>query len=329
MGSITHAVVLGVAVVPRSEAEMEPAQIPVVRADIPSPRPAEEPPPAATGTATGEQTDTNADASPESLPPVVDVLLGAGAGLFRLAERSVHRVSNMARPLAGSLAAVALRPPGLPERLHPETQLRLLAERGRRERVTVEQSGAELLRVLVPLIVDKLLDSIDMMGIVRRIDLDAAVRTVDIDAIARRLDLGAVFDSAPIERIVTRVDVDAIAERVDLEPIVKRVDVDAVVAAVDLDAVAARLDLDAIIARVDVVGIAQEVVEALDLPEIIRRSTGSMSSDAVRGVRMRSMQADESVARLTDRLLGRRRSNPDHGSSPDGSKDGLDDVGAR
>ena len=47
--------------------------------------------------------------------------------------------------------------------------------------------------------------------------------------------------------------------------------------------VVARLDLDAIIARIDLAGLAEEVIESIDLPEIIRESTGTVASEVVRG----------------------------------------------
>ncbi|MGH8869145.1 MAG: hypothetical protein ACRDYU_14280, partial [Actinomycetes bacterium] len=90
-----------------------------------------------------------------------------------------------------------------------------------------------------------------------------------------------------------------------LEAVVPAV-VDAVVARVDIDAIAARVDVDAIIARVDLVRLAQEVVEDLDLPAIVRESTGSMASESVRGVRLQSIDADERVNRIVDRVLLRR-----------------------
>ena len=71
--------------------------------------------------------------------------------------------------------------------------------------------------------------------------------------------------------------------------------------------VVARLDLDAIIARIDLAGLAEEVIESIDLPEIIRESTGTVASEVVRGVRMQSIDADEAVARVVDRLFLRRR----------------------
>jgi hypothetical protein len=54
------------------------------------------------------------------------------------------------------------------------------------------------------------------------------------------------------------------------------------------------------------VGLAEEVIDAVDLPEIIRESTGSMASDTVRGARMQGIHADEAVGRAMDRILLRR-----------------------
>jgi hypothetical protein len=80
------------------------------------------------------------------------------------------------------------------------------------------------------------------------------------------------------------------------------------VARVDADRVVARVDLDAVVARLDLVGIAQSVIDAIDLPEIMRESTGALSSDAVRAVHAESRRADDRIAGLFDRLL--RRSQP-------------------
>jgi len=103
------------------------------------------------------------------------------------------------------------------------------------------------------------------------------------------------------------VDLDAIVGRVDVGKVIDKVDIDAVVSTVDLDAVVERLDMDAIIARINVIGIAQDVIDEIDLPQIIRDSTGSLGADAVQGVRSQSMQADDAVAGFVGRLLGRDR----------------------
>ena len=52
------------------------------------------------------------------------------------------------------------------------------------------------------------------------------------------------------------------------------VDLDAAVEGVDIDAIAGRLDIDAVIDRIDVVAMVEEVIAAIDLPAIIRDSTG-------------------------------------------------------
>jgi len=65
--------------------------------------------------------------------------------------------------------------------------------------------------------------------------------------------------------------------------------------------------------QLDVIGLAETVIDAIDLPEIIRQSTASVTSDGVRGLRMQSIEADEAVSRVLDRLLARRRRIPDGG----------------
>lgn len=83
--------------------------------------------------------------------------------------------------------------------------------------------------------------------------------------------------------------------------------VETVLDQVDIDAIAARIDLDAIVARIDLPAIAQQVIEEIDLPEIIRESSGAMASETVIGVRMRAVDADERVARIVDKVMMRRR----------------------
>jgi hypothetical protein len=177
-------------------------------------------------------------------------------------------------------------------------------------------------------------ERVDVEPVVARVDLDAAARRLDLDAVLARLDLtaivlervdldavlAAVLDRIDLDDVVRRVDVAAVVERVDVEPVVARVDLDAVAQRLDLDAVLARLDLTrivlervdldavlaAVLARLDLVALAAEVIDGVDLPEIIRESTGSMASDTVQGVRMQAIGADEAVGRAVDRFLLRR-----------------------
>ncbi len=130
-------------------------------------------------------------------------------------------------------------------------------------------------------IVTAVLDQIDLTSLVsQRVDLNALARNLDIDAVIDRADLDRIVDRLPVERVLDRVDVDAIA---------------------------ARIDVDAVVARADLVGIARYIIDAVDLPEIIRSSTGSIVSDTVLGVRMQSIGADERLSRAVDRVLLRRR----------------------
>ena len=87
--------------------------------------------------------------------------------------------------------------------------------------------------------------------------------------------------------------------------------IDAVVVVRDLeevvDAALQELDLTKIVMdRVDLVTVAEYVVAAIDLPEIIRASTGSMASETVRGLRMPGVGADQAVTRAVDKVLFRR-----------------------
>ncbi len=57
--------------------------------------------------------------------------------------------------------------------------------------------------------------------------------------------------------------------------------------------------------NVDVVTLAEEVIAEIDLPAIIRESTGAVASDALLGVRMQSISGDEAIARAMGRLRSR------------------------
>jgi len=56
----------------------------------------------------------------------------------------------------------------------------------------------------------------------------------------------------------------------------------------------------------DLVAITNRIMDEIDLPEIIRQSTGSVASETLRGVRMQAISADDAVARLGERFRLRR-----------------------
>jgi hypothetical protein len=59
--------------------------------------------------------------------------------------------------------------------------------------------------------------------------------------------------------------------------------------------------------RVDLPLVANTVIEEIDLAGTIRDSSGSVATEAVKGVRMTSVDADRAVARLVDRFTLRRK----------------------
>lgn len=116
----------------------------------------------------------------------------------------------------------------------------------------------------------------------------------------------AVLDELDLTAIVLdRVDLDAIAARLDLNRIAENIDV---------DRVAERVDLEAILDRLDIVALALWIIDGIDLPGIIRESTSSVASEAMRSLRMQSIEADQVVSRVVDRILMRRRARADEPS---------------
>ena len=258
----------------------------------------------------------------------VAVLLGAGALAWRVADRVTAParwlVGGIARPIAGALVGpVAAGPTAAQGRaLRAQWAVLLARTAGHvaREVVAVVLPALDLTTLVLKHVdLDRIAAALDLDAAVARVDLDAAVARVDLDAAVARVDIGAIVDRIDLDAVAARIDIEAIAARLDLDrlaagldvtAVVDRVDLDAVAARIDADRVVARVDLDAVVARLDLVGIAQSVINAIDLPEIVRESTGALSSDAVRAVRAESRRADDRVAGLFDRLL-RRTPYPD------------------
>jgi hypothetical protein len=141
-------------------------------------------------------------------------------------------------------------------------------------------------------------DEDEIAAVVAKVDVNAIAGTLDIDRLLDQMDLTAI--------VLSRVDlvtvVDAVLEKMDLTAIVlNRVDLVKVV--------------DAVLDQMDLIALANEIIEGVDLPEIIRDSTGSMASETVKGVRLQGIGADQAVDRAIDRLLLRRaRTNGPAGS---------------
>ncbi len=172
--------------------------------------------------------------------------------------------------------------------------------------------------------VDQLIDVV-ITDVVRRVDVDAIAARLDVMKVLDRLDLTEVvlsrvdlqrvvrevlirLDAETLSEVLVLVDVDAVAARLDVDAVAGRLDMDAVLDRLNLTStVIDRVDLgvvvDAALSKVDLVGIAEQIIDGVNLPEIIRESTGSMASETVRGVRMRGIEADQTVSHAIQRLF--------------------------
>lgn len=254
-----------------------------------------------------------------SADAALDYAAGAAATAAAVTLGVATAAATAVAPVARPLARLALRPPLVPASYAPQTWLRLLKDVGRSQREATGHAVGLLLDWLVPEVLAQVLDRVDLTqivldrvdldAVVSAVDLDGAVARVDLDAAAGRLDIDLIIGRLDLTRIVVEnVDLDAVAARLDIESILDRLDLTALVEnRVDVDALVAGVDLQAIIDRIDIVHIAEDVIDAVDLPEIIRESTGSVASETVRGVRMRSIAGDEAIGRVVDRMLLRRK----------------------
>lgn len=207
-------------------------------------------------------------ASPR-IHPAADLALATAWQASTLAGRAARTALRVAAPLTG----VLVDPPLVPQALRPSTHLRRVVATWQTERPALESEARAVWDRSIPVVVGTAVQPLDLTHLV-----------VD------RVRLGEVVEAALNELDLTQV----VLTRVDLQRIVETV----------LD----QLDLTEIAAsRVDLIGLADYVVDGIDLPEIIRASTGSMASESLRTVRMQSVEADATVARIVDRLLAWRR----------------------
>lgn len=80
------------------------------------------------------------------------------------------------------------------------------------------------------------------------------------------------------------------------------------VAAQVVELVLDELDLNELVRRrVDLVGLANEVIDGIDLQSVIRESTDTMTNEVMSDVRSQGERADDAISGFVDRLLGRDR----------------------
>ncbi|KAB7743032.1 hypothetical protein GA707_15425 [Nostocoides sp. F2B08] len=284
----------------------------------------------------------------EDIDPVAVAL--AVSGLFLgAAAGTTRRAASALEPVGRAL----LDPSWLPPRLNPRRVLESLARDGQRHRNALRVELARGLDALVPVVLAEILRRAAVTELVLRyVDLDRVVAGVDLDAAAGRLDVAAIVDQVDVDPVVSRVDLDAVLDRIDMESVLDRIDMESVLDRIDMEGVIERIDMDVVLDRIDLtrivlervdldavvaaildhidlVGLAGEVIEGVDLPEIIRESTGSMASDTVQGARMQGIAADEAVSRAVDRLLLRRRHRVTQAPSQPGDAEGGTPVHTR
>jgi hypothetical protein len=133
-------------------------------------------------------------------------------------------------------------------------------------------------------------------------------------------EASAVAFTRELERELVR----ALLNPLDLTDIVRtRVDIDALVDEIDLDRIVSKVDIEALVARLDLGELTQEVLDEIDLPSLIRESTGTITADAIEEVRYVSLDADRMVARVIDRLMRRSRRHLDAPGEPSSLQDGA------
>ena len=133
-----------------------------------------------------------------------------------------------------------------------------------------------------------------------RIPLVGAQLGRGVEALSRRGEDVLAQNLEPLRSLITAVAVqivDLVLAELDLTTVVRE--------RVDIDAVIRDIDIDAIIARIDLVGLADTVIDGVDLPRIIRESTTSVTADVMTDVRTQGERADDLVSGLVDRMLGR------------------------
>jgi hypothetical protein len=128
--------------------------------------------------------------------------------------------------------------------------------------------------------------------------LDAVLTRVVHDVL-QHIDLNELLRSLDIDALLERIDVQAVVDRIDPNPLLRRIDV------------------DALVRRVDVGSVAQRVIDEIQIGDLVRESTGTLSVETVDALRRAGGDADGRLARLVDSIL-RRKNGRDTAMTLDG-----------
>ncbi len=98
---------------------------------------------------------------------------------------------------------------------------------------------------------------------------------------------------------VVPIAVNAVVSRIDINEIVKN--------HIDVNEIVAQADLTPILDRVPMTEIADYVIEEIDLPSLVRESTGGVANGLLSALRFQAIQTDNFVSKIVDRILFRRK----------------------
>lgn len=97
---------------------------------------------------------------------------------------------------------------------------------------------------------------------------------------------------------VVPVAVNAVVSRINLTEIV--------VHHVDINAIVAKADINPILDRIPMTEIADYVIDEIDLPALVRESTGGVADDILGLLRFQAVETDNFITGVVDRVLFRK-----------------------
>lgn len=144
----------------------------------------------------------------------------------------------------------------------------------------------------------------DPLEALRRAAGEAVASAAGLATFTAQSTIKLAYDTASS---AVNTTLDAVVPRIT-SAIVSRVDITQIVVDhVDVNKIAAQVELEPIIDRVPITDIADYVVKEIDLPEVIRGSTGGLADQVLQALRFKAIAGDDEVERLVDRLLRWRK----------------------
>ncbi|WP_440712033.1 hypothetical protein [Gordonia sp. FQ] len=152
--------------------------------------------------------------------------------------------------------------------------------------------------------------------LLRSVDLDRLLASVDLNALLRQVDLNALLADVDLNALLADVDLNPVIAGLDLNPAVAALELEPVITAIDLNRVLEGVDIDAVLHRTDLVGVAATVVDGIDLNNIVREASSSVTTEMITDVRSGSERADDKVDQFVGRILRRKTADPQQRDAP-------------